>query len=587
MSEKNIKKIGIKQDTGEYAYVDIGVDANNVDIDETTKLMDKLAEIDTKANKSIYGDDAISLGRNWVSVVGRNSFALGESVIASGRNCHAEGLSTIASGENCHAEGLSTTANGENCHAEGAGTTASGNISHAEGLGTTASGYCSHAENLGTIANGEYQHVQGKYNVEDIEDKYAHIVGGGDDEDNRKNIHTLDWNGNADYAGDVVAHDASGNAVSLLSHNHDDYAQRSIYGDTAISLGRKDSTTVGKNSVAIGIKTTASGGNSFAIGSFTQASGYSSFASGNSSVASGDCSFAIGEVTNASGTNSVAIGYHTNASGGHSVAIGYYAEAPAIASFSVGRNTKTSGDYSHACGYYAEALQQQFAIGHHNDTTLATENTTSGTTSGTVFVIGNGTSSTKSNAFRVTSEGKAIGKSAFASTGADYAEYFEWQDGNTNNEDRVGYFVTFADGKFIKKANEGDYILGIVSGMPCVIGNNDECWRGQYEMDYFGRFIYEKQKYIDPETGEEKECTFYKVNPEYDPSKPYEHREQRPEWSAVGIVGVLSVRDDGTCEVNGYCKCSSDGIATACERGLDTFRVIERVTDNIVKVVIK
>lgn len=183
--------------------------------------------------------------------------------------------------------------------------------------------------------------------------------------------------------------------------------------------------------------------------------------------------------------------------------------------------------------------------------------------------------------------GQAIAKAAYASTGADYAEYFEWQDSNLDNEDRVGYFVTFADGKLIKKANENDYILGIVSGMPCVIGNNDECWMKQFEMDEWGRFIYETYKEVDEETGEEKEVTFYKVNPDYDPEKPYEHRENRPEWSAIGMMGVLSVRDDGTCQVNGYCKCTDDGIATSCEKGADTYRVIERVTDNIIKVVLK
>ena len=40
------------------------------------------------------------------------------------------------------------------------------------------------------------QIVQGRFNEED-EGKYINIVGNGEDNDNRKNIHTLDWNGNA------------------------------------------------------------------------------------------------------------------------------------------------------------------------------------------------------------------------------------------------------------------------------------------------------------------------------------------------------------------------------------------------------
>jgi hypothetical protein len=35
--------------------------------------------------------------------------------------------------------------------------------------------------------------------------EYAHIVGNGDSENNRSNAHTLDWSGNAWFAGSVTA----------------------------------------------------------------------------------------------------------------------------------------------------------------------------------------------------------------------------------------------------------------------------------------------------------------------------------------------------------------------------------------------
>ena len=76
--------------------------------------------------------------------------------------------------------------------------------SHAEGQHTTASGEVSHAEGLYTTASGQYSHVQGKYNIEDTENKYAHIVGGGKNENNRRNIHTIDWSGNAYFAGSLT-----------------------------------------------------------------------------------------------------------------------------------------------------------------------------------------------------------------------------------------------------------------------------------------------------------------------------------------------------------------------------------------------
>ena len=55
----------------------------------------------------------------------------------------------------------------------------------------------------GSIAGSKYQLVQGKYNDPDYNNVYAHIVGGGEAPDLRKNIYTLDWEGNAEFAGTV------------------------------------------------------------------------------------------------------------------------------------------------------------------------------------------------------------------------------------------------------------------------------------------------------------------------------------------------------------------------------------------------
>lgn len=83
-----------------------------------------------------------------------------------------------------------------------------GSLATVQGNNVAASGASAHAEGIETKASSAAQHVQGKYNVEDSAGKYAHIVGGGTNSA-RKNIHTLDWSGNADYAGNVVAHDAT------------------------------------------------------------------------------------------------------------------------------------------------------------------------------------------------------------------------------------------------------------------------------------------------------------------------------------------------------------------------------------------
>ena len=114
-------------------------------------------------------------------------------------------------------------------------------------------------------------------------------------------------------------------------------------------------------------------------------------------------------------------------------------------------------------------------------------------------------------------------------------------------------------------------------------------------LDDFGRYIeetYEYEEIWQDKDGvkhtETKEGIRYKENPEYVPDELYIPREERPEWSAIGMVGVLSVYDDGTCLINGYCRCGENGVATlAKERTFDTYRVIQRIKDNIIKVVIK
>ena len=139
---------------------------------------------------------------------GKWSHAEGYSTIASESASHAEGVGAIASGFVSHAEGNGTKASGDYSHAEGNLTEASGQISHAEGDSTIASGDSSHAEGLETKAQGNNQHVQGKYNISDTTS--AHIVGNGSSNSDRSNVHTLDWSGNAWFAGDVYTGSTSG-----------------------------------------------------------------------------------------------------------------------------------------------------------------------------------------------------------------------------------------------------------------------------------------------------------------------------------------------------------------------------------------
>lgn len=169
----------------------------------------------SKENPMFTG--SISMGRKEGTAIGENSVAIGKTVEASGECSYAEGKNTTASGWSSHAEGEETKAKGQTSHAEGDNSiaegisshaegsyaVASGITSHAEGEGTNAYGKTSHAEGSFTTASSNYQHVQGKYNIEDRRNKYAHIVGNGKSGMERSNAHTLDWEGNAWYAGQV------------------------------------------------------------------------------------------------------------------------------------------------------------------------------------------------------------------------------------------------------------------------------------------------------------------------------------------------------------------------------------------------
>ena len=144
--------------------------------------------------------------------IGRSSHAEGQST-ASGLHSHAEGQNSQANGEASHTEGLMSQANGYASHAEG-NAYANGEYSHAEGMGAKADGNCSHAEGEGTTANSQSQHVQGEYNILDTENlsgrgTYAHIVGNGTGS-THSNAHTLDWSGNAWFAGDVYVGSTAG-----------------------------------------------------------------------------------------------------------------------------------------------------------------------------------------------------------------------------------------------------------------------------------------------------------------------------------------------------------------------------------------
>lgn len=143
-----------------------------------------------------------------------------------------------------------------------------------------------------------------------------------------------------------------------------------------------------------------------------------------------------------------------------------------------------------------------------------------------IYCTANGTADPK---WRVRGDGGTYADAAYNSSGADYAEYFEWADGNPLGEDRRGLAVVL-DGGQIRPALDGDAPIGVISGNPSVIGDSDnDKWTGKYLRDDFGTVLIDEDGAL-------------MLNPAYDPDLPYTSREDRPEWAVVGLMGKLRLR---------------------------------------------
>ena len=202
-----------------------------------------------------------------------------------------------------------------------------------------------------------------------------------------------------------------------------------------------------------------------------------------------------------------------------------------------------------------------------------------------------------SDKVRIQANGQAYTDGAWNSLDADYAEYFEWEDGNANDEDRRGVPVVLAQDGRIRTAtadDDSENIIGVISTHPAFVGDAAELsWQGMYEKDVFGKPVEEDELWLiwnkeykdgvpinqpvanDPNTwgtsegfplsdlpGIEKamadgidtgiprwaidqNCVVNKpkqiISSAYDSSQVYTPRSARKEWDTVGLIGKLPV----------------------------------------------
>lgn len=215
--------------------------------------------------------------------------------------------------------------------------------------------------------------------------------------------------------------------------------------------------------------------------------------------------------------------------------------------------------------------------------------------------------------------GKFYADDSVVGTPADYAEFFEWADGNPNGEKRFGYAVSLVDGGKISIGNEK--LLGIISSNPGFIGDGGEFnWSNKYQLDEWGLkkmelyytvdiqieesekltsktiwidsewnqylsepkndlqkaqyLISEKHTLTEEQISSKKPEKVYLLSENYNPDIPYIPRSERKEYAVVGLLGKLRVRTSEQI-TSKFVDFDKNGMAINGK----TYRVLENIKD--------
>lgn len=503
----------------------------------------------------------------------------GENIVETSYYGHAEGCKTKVTGMCGHAEGRGTQANGIGAHAEGGnyyggkeqpeltkygktifGSCAGGDASHAEGFQTLAIGNFSHTEGYQTYSSHDRGHAEG-YKSE-AKNYDAHAEG----------VYTI-----------ATGHGSHSEGLHTYASGAGSHVEGYGYFGNIIITEYKDENKETKYSVTTDLSDWRKGHIDYILsqtttrfykdGTIYKADGPIKTGGNYSSLMD------IGYLN--PGTYTV-ISMMANGIGAHAEGISTIVGTPdsggsAPAAHAEGYYTKALHEGSHVEGHYTESARTyQHVQGQWNDPD-----------SKKIHIVGWGTSNTdRKNIHTIDTYGNAAFAGTVSPAGADYAEMFEWQDGNTSSEDRIGLLVTLNEDK-IALAQENDEVIGIVTGTASVIGDNQEMnWQGKYVTDEFGRKIYQDVEIYDSEgnvIGTEKQEI---ISENYDATETYIPRSKRPEWSTIGLVGKMYLRDDGTCLPGKYAKPLINGLATYSDEKTN-IRVMKRTSDNIIYVLLK
>ncbi len=340
VSKADITALGIPAQDTTYAAATSAAAGlmSSTDKAKLDALETTLEDYALKNNTVITG--SLSMNRMPVEdTTGDYSVSLGWNNKAQGEASIAIGRNTSAIGVASFSSGSGSMARGDYSHAEGGGA-ATGTSSHAEGVSSEAEGYCSHAEGENTYAAAEGSHAEG-------------VGGTYEEEVDGETVYKK-------YGALYDADHAEGWKTIADSSLNDRYAAH-------------------------------------AEGSFTKAMADSAHAEGIQSIASGASSHAEGNGSKASGASSHAEGVASEASGSGAHAEGYHSKATAAYTHAEGRESVAAGLASHAEGYCTRADRTgHHVVGRYN--IYDTVGSASNYYGKYVEIVGNGTSSARSNA---------------------------------------------------------------------------------------------------------------------------------------------------------------------------------------------
>lgn len=132
------------------------------------------------------------------------------------------------------------------------------------------------------------------------------------------------------------------------------------------------------------------------------------------------------------------------------------------------------------------------------------------------------------------------------SQNADYAEVGQWVDGNVDNEDRIGYFVSIDNdtaGTTMVKATSNSDVRGVTVEAPAFSGN---CSADKFDSN--GKLL--------------------------------------KQYSYVAVMGLVSVIDNGRCTINERCMPDDNGTAIPSTNNMG-YQVIDRIDDTHILVAVE